>query len=900
MGKRWWTRTALGTGLLLCALGYALLGPGVGRGPGVPAALPDAAAAADRDRAPLVPAEAAHTTSPATGVGRAAVANPHAAARSTAAASEDPAADPLRFQPQPRGGRVLLVRYPDGQPVAGARVVSEPNLGTDLLSVARLDMWAARHVSPGETSASTRRIEFLADGLGQVRLPAWAEQGRLSSQAQRDGVFYAGERTVTTRSDATWANAPLVLRLVATLAMEVRVVDRSGAPMAKLRVALLLGDRAEPVVVGTTDVGGRVQLLVRAAIAKDATHSAKLRVLAPFDPPVELDVRDVRDAAGPFVAGIALGPHIIVLPEHGAVDVVAVGSPSAGATAPNLPHLSLSVPRMPALEGFVAPFEGNTARFDPVGLGLELKLRAVWTMESRNESTVLAGPTVDGEVVRHSLEPSPGVVNVRVRLLDAQNEPLVRRHVILRDLRGGVSFHRPVETGDGAELHLAVSTQGPRPTQSFVLEYLGVLVAVGPKVRQRVRLDLADWDLDLLPIAASGARDLGDLRLEVVPALATGWVEDPFGQPVEGVLVRAEVVDTTRRDTSTVVATAETDESGRFAVEDTGTKGPLRLIARRGDGLESSPYPVQNGQHNVVLTLPKSASFSAFVRVHEDLPAEVFSSELHIAGKPPSELALRNPTSHDFARLARGGALWRTSRAAVPVGEAEWVFRSRLGGHTWHQRSLGLAHGDAVELELVDLEGAMGLGALEFVRADGSPVVSVELRAVDPISGRLSHTFLGAASRILLPLASEPLEIEARAAGTGGTRIALRADPMERIERRIVLEPEPALDLVLPAGPWTKAGLRALIRALPADGEVESTGQLGPISTLWFDSSGRTPFPLRWPGRYRVELLGRGEMLGVEFDLEEAHMQRGEDVELAFDPASLVVWLEAQAETQHR
>lgn len=507
-----------------------------------------------------------------------------------------------------RAPRVQVLRGEPPQPVAGAELCFLP----EPLARQRLD---AGSTVPRYELPATFGKRLRTDGEGLAVLPR--ERGPCLCSVLHDGEF--GFLVVPPR-DRVFR---LVLQTDETLRLTARFADATaaaGVPIAVLQQRAGEDGPARPLWQGDSDARGAVVLrhfqLHRQPNGKpDATETFAAIARVPGAIAVPFAGRPVPD--DPVVVPVPpLGRIAVQVVDHAGTPVLAQGSigltsdgaPAAAASgAPPLPRQFLAQNRdKPPGDALVLlPFAEVMA---------PLRVHARFP-EARRAAEVgpLTGPSTAGETRTVTLPLGPQQSLLAGRLLGPDGEGLgaapTRVEVTLwhRDQR---QVHGDVHALDDGRFDWVLGDFGDR--EGFVVEFRLVpdeqRPPSPPTAGQSLPLRLEPLGARVRTGTIRGGRriELGDVRLLVLPVLASGEVLDDAGQPIAGARVTVRCGSLPSGDRASEMAPLRSlatrcDEQGRFTILGEAPPATCELLAEQ-DQHFAETLPLQAGApHRLVL-----------------------------------------------------------------------------------------------------------------------------------------------------------------------------------------------------------------------------------------------------------------------------------------------------------
>lgn len=409
---------------------------------------------------------------------------------------------------------------------------------------------------------SARRLA--PDGEGRFFLEAQARSGTIVACAPGLFGMFAVVREGT---------QPLRVALEPDLALQVRVVDMEGAPVAGVHVALRQfynGEHFHDHGRAPTNADGVAHLPhYRALIAGDWDFTAQyaLSIAEPLSP----TVNHFFEVAQPPRGRVEL-----VLPPCGSVELKLppgskfheIGLEALRAGSPD----EIDWPSF--ADGWRRP-EKDVVVFPFVGLELDLipTTRREF-METSHAPSQLRGPRAPGERVVAHLSPPQGLVQVRGRLFDADGALLAAHRLHATCSTGAVdSEHRTELVG----LSLITDTSGEFRFDFLHRDALAFDFDLRASTLDRVFLGAVQRS----NIARRGAEvDLGDVTITRWTVIASGVVVDALGNPAPEASI------------ASYEAYEERDASGALQVEWQGLYGASSRIGPDGTFELRAPAPV--------------------------------------------------------------------------------------------------------------------------------------------------------------------------------------------------------------------------------------------------------------------------------------------------------------------
>ncbi len=432
------------------------------------------------------------------------------------------------------------------------------------------------------------------------------------------------------RTDETWGSErfsffdlrrskvkPLVLRRDRTV--RARVVDGTGRPLGGYPVTLnevngaWIGTLTPDVFTSADGVATfqHAQSSLLDAYAREGDrYVIQLGVLAPrfIRAPLDLDSYD-----GSLIE--------LEAPATGSVELRVFtfeGEPYPGRSETRLSHVPEGAPRvLPPFSNEVRTTlevraQEGVARYPFVALGMELDAAV-----SRPHRTVSAhaygpGPTRAGETVTIDVRFGAEHPIVQLRLLGADQQPLETHEVQYRvsssPLFTGLSRTIRIETGTDGLVRLDLT---PRPGDASA-RFLSIQ---GRTAAGQVQVATIELPRKL----ERGLHDLGELRLETMPLLASGLVVSSSGVPARNAGLELEHrPESGRRWSAPPGIDLRVMDDGRFEVRGRVADGRLRVAAVR-EGSSATWVEFSPGARDVVVELRPEASIRGRIRTDDGI-----------------------------------------------------------------------------------------------------------------------------------------------------------------------------------------------------------------------------------------------------------------------------------------
>jgi hypothetical protein len=580
--------TLLLSALLLVAAGVAWLILGSGeRGTSGRDAPAPAVAPAERSREPaneLVPPGALEEPEPGA-----------APAKRVAEAESAPAAKPA--------GPWIVRVLRDGAPAAGVDVVWAS--AEALRALPQDGKGAGADFVERVTLAGSRGA---TDDAGELVVPPLAAGAGIAASDGTRLDFH------TVRGDET---PPIVLELVLDRALPVKVVDARGEPVARAKVLLDLMDGPVNQQWTETTRSDGLATFRHIGVGRPVGDGAagSVSVVGTFDVPIEVPFR---------VADWPEETLVLVVPESGVVVVEVVDE--EGRLCEKLTGEVVLVIEREQLPGAMlynrpretAELEGGRARFERVGLGLELGASFDGRPELAPVRATFRGPAGAGEEVVVRLVVGAPEAVLLFRALDASGKPLAGTEVEIATKRSTESGSSITTGGES----LATDAEGRVHMPLLETWHEGTRLEL--EVTHESGLAAS---VDVSRGFPPGETDLGDVVLRAPEVLVAGRILDIEGKPISGAHVKVE----THSDDADADALEwwtflwdVSKEDGSFSFPDGTTASELRLVVSSPDFVEPEPVPVTRGQRDVVIVLERGGAVAGSIVPPEGLSPSAF------------------------------------------------------------------------------------------------------------------------------------------------------------------------------------------------------------------------------------------------------------------------------------
>jgi hypothetical protein len=528
-------------------------------------------------------------------------------------------------------------------------------------------------------------------------------------------------------------------------ALNVLVLDAGGRARPDVEVALLrieggresVLERAQPAELPYTH---RLQQVQR-RLAEPSRGSLAIGVLAPH-------ARAPRERLWPETLD-ALGAEALVLRLEPAAGLRVLVLERAGGPALVRGSLRLALrgAERESRAALVVEFDGpavDVHGLEPErGLDLELRVSGRATV-SRKLRTGRAG-----ESTEITLELAPPGPRIALQLCGPDGLPLVRQRVRLTCRAPAlqrVDATLRTDAEGRVDWNLAPREHAPQAVLTVSADL--------PVGRSSARIELA-------PLPASGALEVGRVALQLEPLLASGVVTDLEGRALRGARVRIQA----RSEGGDVLGSIETRTraGGRFELHGKLPAGQIGLRASAAGHLDARVADLVLPLADRVLKLEPAAALAGRIAAPAGFPLESLTLELTGSDRSARTLSVAPDGSFSLAGIAPG----RLDLAAR-VGREEPCARvARLellaGGTCRDER-----------IQPLDLRREVGIVAFEVCSADGEPIPLARLRVHDreAAPGRAAgiRDWTARAGRVELPTARRSVDVEIHAAGHAARR----------------------------------------------------------------------------------------------------------------------------------
>jgi hypothetical protein len=673
---------------------------------------------------------------------------------------------------------------------------------------------------------------------GRVRLPIPGDDGLFAGS--KENLF--GLQTWYGAESLTGPERRLTIEVDADAALQVRVSDENGRPVAGVQVALRMGDGDSfsfDLLRARTGEDGIGRIPHAAAFATvfgpdaGANFSAAIAAVLPTAVATPVDIKLLPEE-----------PVELRLPATGSVRVKVLQADGNPCAEPLLVALAKArdnpeddddwlAPGMPGFDAASQRSADGEVRFDHVGLGLPIQISAVFPGAPQASIVRAQGPQRAGETVDLVLTEQLDYPILIARLVDSAGQALagqtVQAQLIMADDERDWSNQHEVQTGADGTVRVGLTPVSEEEV-SVAIEW--VRQAEGNLTELYARQDLAR------PFHV-GENDLGAVTLGPSPLLASGRVLDPEGKPVPGANVMPQHRRMDELEPGVIhlepefEKRRETDKQGNFSLNGVWTEPDLALTVR-AQGFLPAEVVIVPGAQDVEVRL--SRSFELKARLLADPGVDLSELGINLQYQDKGEEEIRTwPRMND-----KDGTL---SFRDAPPGRADLVLTITGMGTDIEVLRIGdIAVGSGVpdpRLDPIDLRGKLYGCRISARGADGSELEDLQAWPVaNPAA--VSHGWEGAVSLI----SQAPLG-EVAVAAQGWRE--LRLTPVK-----------PTEEVVLTAGlqiritTQTIAGNYRLGLLLISENDPGSWWR---GTRQMFDAGGRASAILSSPGRYQVAFL---------------------------------------------
>lgn len=612
-----------------------------------------------------------------------------AALQAPADSAQDPTGEDVEADPQT--WVEVLCRYADRDAPAADVEVFPLSLSPELV----VELEAALSSGTGlEQLLRSRVAPERTDAVGraQVRLNSGADAFVAALAPGYSGFADPGPVTGEVRIELLRDQNP-----------EVLVLDSNGAPVqgAVVSLCLPLGAERMDLVSCSTDSAGRGTISIAGQILKmEQGQGLLLRVKGlfeePQEQPLDLEAELTRFQLPPF-GWIELTCEPPAIPG----EKLLVG----------LSRLGESVEAQgDGLEALLGP-EAHL-RLGPVALGQQFEARGSVVGSELPWLASGPGPEKPGESVALRLRRA-AALQVQGLALGPDGQPLERVRIAAELLRLGEAQADSAQT---VREQLRSDGEG-RFTWDLPSETEG---------KSSARLSVSRRGVDFtavfdLPKGASGTLDVGAIRFEEVPPLASGRILDPAGQAISGAacaLIQAEPLGS-GMSMDREIRSVRSDKQGRFTLRAPWVTGPFQL-SLAAKGYATRELLVQQPGELGDITLQRAARLRGRVLLGPDAAPQGFqvlsyaraNEQFQTPLDGEGRFALEDLATGTYQLFLRGGGL--------------------LGGdlNLWSAVEFSAEAGD-LDLGTTDLSGRLLRTELHVVDPQGQLIPSIALATAD-------------------------------------------------------------------------------------------------------------------------------------------------------------------------
>jgi hypothetical protein len=686
--------------------------------------------------------------------------------------------------------------------------------------------------------ATVARMVRLWNGVGGSERAATDEEGRvhfhhvayggtIRARDSRGGAELAGSLELDHRTARVGAEYVLPLRPVR--AVDVRVVDASGAPAPRV-----------PVVV-TTRGADLSEPWNSIAQGGDTDHEGRVRI-------VDVDGRWKSLPGLPVVRALVLDPVPIEAALEDADEVV-LALPPMGRVVVELPYASDGWIQLAATGSRAwASAEGARATFEHVAMDLVCTA----SVDEFGTGEPFAGPTAPGETIVHRWSADGG--RLTITPVDAEGGRL-RSHAmaLVYEWEVGDGYRSSMNgarrtDADGA-LHLPLATWSRLPLQTIRL--------TGEWFDERGRGRARSGSVDVpRALPKSGVLDLGEVILEPLELLGAGRVVDGEGHPVARAFVWADAGNGER------AGSTSSDSDGFFVLEAEKVPAERELtLFANAPGHTQARTAITLGAEDVAIVLSTGG--------HVEFTLELDTAARH------RELQVVLVGSEERGIFRRDHAA-RSIYVAEGVPEGPWTLRlaPAPAGDSLFERPFSIEAGRRIDLGVIDLSLDLPLFELHVEDEKGEALPYAATVLVGD-SRTLEHSRGGPTTRVD---PGDDARVRVEANGREPVEV-----PIARPRTVVRLGPVRRVVAVLPTGyPAPREDSEfALVFA-----RVAPNGSRVPFRWVEPAPDNRYTVDLGTPGRFAA-LLVQGEfqrnLARVEFEVTEEQLASGAVIELPFD-----------------
>lgn len=665
----------------------------------------------------------------------------------------------------PDGFTLRVLRYDNGEPVAGASVF--------VLALATPEAEAGLYVAPIRTIAKAKEsgVRYESGADGRVQLPL----------ADRRSLVFVEAGTLAGFAHlASSPELPTDLYVYEDAALRVRVVDEQGGAQPGFEVALVCAGSnrfSNEIATSATGDDGTVSIAnVGLLHAKLASAALFARLRMPSDPPVEIPV----DASA-----IARGEVVLEVPVSGEIEFLV--QRVDGTPWPDPVNLAVHVDRLDRGPYASVPNEWTSYTavqsrllLSHVALGLHVHARAQRLGFGSIHARAL-GPTRAGERTTFvlTIPESPETTVIAGRLLDELGAPVERARVV-------AAYGNPFITRGISVLKL--DPRGAfqwRP--SFAARASGDLrLFFFTVTKDDAALDRCVTSELTAPLPP-GTIQLGELIVRAPPPLCGGRVVTADGRGIAGAEL-ALVTQGAVVGISPQVLRTRSDVDGRFTIRGL-LESPQIFVVGRAEGFGETTIEFERERTDLTLVLQAAARIRGSIA-----PSERFRMDEILLRCDPTERKTSR-TSASRTNPAHG------SGAFAFTGLASGVFRVQvlvppMVGAPLLLAEVGVRAGENVtlpQLEQVELDSRLHVFELRMRDSTGADVPVFDVTAWPAARDRSESELLeeGRHGRIRMTSTSASIEVVLSAAGKRSVRLTCSAGT-----HSVVLPPAFAIELV--------------------------------------------------------------------------------------------------------
>ncbi|MBK8100230.1 MAG: Ig-like domain-containing protein [Planctomycetes bacterium] len=617
----------------------------------------------------------------------------------------------------------VLMAMPVAATVAEGRKIEVIDAATDQ-PIAGADVWVVERAVLDPVKKSLREVQrsFAGDADGFARLVAvwWgtryqsAADGTVTVAAADKAqlLVIAGDRVAEQRVNK-WPDEVLTVKLVERKYVTVTVTDAKGKPAADVPVSFgTLWEHSEEHQFfhgfrhAVTDRQGRARVLIQ-DVQHNQSPAVQVDVLLPKPLRGKIVLDDQKRQQEPLAFQLPPCGMVRVLlydeNEHPLSGLESVGMQTEGASWRALP----------------SKLEADGAMFRWVGLDQQLVIDANVKGLSGALRHTQAGPVRAGEMVVCGVRMTAADPIVRMRVLDAQGEPLRKTAFGLMRVADKSFDGDDVQSdGDGRLQFTVAKTWLAEEGERKVL-----LVARGHSVKVTEYQGALQVPVDG---EAKGIVDLGDVRFAEEPVQISGVVVDGDGKPMPRLIVSTQSSWQHGAHSTSVSGNgrqlffqhkASTDDQGRFSIRELAPKDvAMPLTIDGGKWVLTEPCSVTPGTQDLKLVVVRGGS----LRV-----------ELAAARRPDNLQLLLQRAGSDSSQwgyLRDGRCSWE---GLVPGRYSLSV--STIGDNAVLLQDLDVKPGEACadpRLQDFDVHAHAHIVRLTVRRPDGKPAANTSVHGV--------------------------------------------------------------------------------------------------------------------------------------------------------------------------